>query len=130
MNKKEFNALVGKFHEMDLNELKEIDAVVGDLIDQKKRVAAVAMTDQVKALVEKSGFSFDELFGKGARPKAVAKYRNPANPAETYTGQGRKPNWLVKALEGGANIEDFAIKPSAPASSSAGGRAKASVAAE
>ena len=40
---------------------------------------------------------------------SVAKYANPANRAETWTGRGRKPNWLVAKLKKGGKIENFAI---------------------
>ena len=45
------------------------------------------------------------LKGKKVKPK----YRNPANRAETWTGRGLKPRWMVAALKGGKKLEDFAI---------------------
>jgi DNA-binding protein H-NS len=51
-----------------------------------------------------------ELFGGRGRGKgSAAKYANPDNRTETWTGRGRKPNWLVAKLKKGANIADFAI---------------------
>jgi DNA-binding protein H-NS len=46
--------------------------------------------------------------GRG-RSKSAAKYANPENKSETWTGRGRKPNWLVARLKKGAKLEDFAI---------------------
>ena len=43
------------------------------------------------------------------RGKVKPKYRDPANPKITWSGRGRTPKWLAKALAGGASIEDFAI---------------------
>ena len=34
---------------------------------------------------------------------------NPDDPAQTWTGRGRKPNWLVARLKKGAKVENFAI---------------------
>jgi DNA-binding protein H-NS len=49
-------------------------------------------------------------FGRGGRMGPVApKYRNPENPAETWTGRGLKPRWLAAAIKGGKNPEDFLI---------------------
>ena len=46
----------------------------------------------------------------GARGKiSAAKYANPDNRAETWTGRGRKPNWLVAKLNKGAKMTDFTI---------------------
>ena len=59
---------------------------------------------------EKRGFSVSELFGGRGRGKAsAAKYVNPDNKSETWTGRGRKPNWLVAKLNKGAKLADFAI---------------------
>jgi len=44
-----------------------------------------------------------------AGTKVAAKYRNPDNPAETWSGRGQHPKWMVKAMAGGKKREDFAI---------------------
>lgn len=65
-----------------------------------------------KAVAE-FGFSLSELTPEAARPtkgtKAAAKYRNPADPAQTWTGRGRKPQWIHDALQAGADISDLEI---------------------
>ena len=43
-------------------------------------------------------------FGNGAangrqRQKRTAKYRNPQNPGETWSGIGRTPKWVQAILE-------------------------------
>jgi DNA-binding protein H-NS len=42
-------------------------------------------------------------------PKVFPKYQNPAVPAETWSGRGKRPRWLVSALKAGRAIEDFKI---------------------
>jgi DNA-binding protein H-NS len=42
-------------------------------------------------------------------PKVFPKYRNPAEPSETWSGRGKQPRWLVSALKSGRSIEDFEI---------------------
>jgi len=37
----------------------------------------------------------DELAARRTRAAGVAKYRNPANPEQTWTGRGKKPGWLT-----------------------------------
>mgnify|MGYP000471054797 CR=1 FL=1 len=44
-----------------------------------------------------------------ARTKVPAKYRNTEPPHETWSGRGKLPRWLRKALEAGAKIDDFKI---------------------
>ena len=56
--------------------------------------------------------------------RVAPKYRNPANPAETWAGRGLRPRWLTAAIKGGKKLEDFAIAPGT-AASKANGRKKA-----
>ena len=42
-------------------------------------------------------------------PKVLPKYRNPSEPGETWSGRGKQPRWLVKALAVGGSLEDFRI---------------------
>jgi DNA-binding protein H-NS len=42
-------------------------------------------------------------------PKVLPKYRNPSAPAETWSGRGKQPRWLVAALRSGHKLEDFLI---------------------
>jgi len=46
---------------------------------------------------------------RGRKGRVAPKYRNPANPSETWAGRGLKPRWLTAAIKGGKSIEDFAI---------------------
>jgi DNA-binding protein H-NS len=39
----------------------------------------------------------------------VPKYRNPANPKQTWTGRGRQPGWIKDGLAKGKKLADFAI---------------------
>jgi len=41
--------------------------------------------------------------------KVEPKYRNPANPAETWTGRGKPPRWLAAELSNGKSKDDFLI---------------------
>src|SRR3954452_23481211 len=34
-------------------------------------------------------------------PQVVPKYRNPANPVETWSGRGKQPRWLASQLNSG-----------------------------
>jgi DNA-binding protein H-NS len=57
------------------------------------------------------GFSLDELLGGAAKkgPKGVPKYANPADASQTWTGKGRKPNWVNDALASGKSLDDLKI---------------------
>ena len=84
---------------------------VEEAIAAKRVEDAQATKDQLRAMAEKAGFDIKELFGKRGSPKGtgVAKYRNPKDSSQTWTGRGRKPNWLVDAVKKGAKLDSFKI---------------------
>lgn len=47
---------------------------------------------------------------KRAGVKVAPKYRNPANPKETWTGRGRQPRWMAAQVKAGKKPEEFLIK--------------------
>jgi DNA-binding protein H-NS len=42
-------------------------------------------------------------------PKVLPKYCNPLAPSETWSGRGKRPRWLVAALETGHRLDEFEI---------------------
>ena len=87
------------------------DAIEGALAKRKDEERA-ELKRQIAELANGSGFEITELFGGrrgGKKTASGAKYRNPKDAAQTWTGRGRKPNWLVEALGQGAKIESFEV---------------------
>lgn len=95
---------------MSLKELIDLEAKVQKAISAARDRERTQVKHAIAAMAEKRGFSVSELFGGRGRGKSTAaKYVNPDNRLETWTGRGRKPNWLVAKLKKGADIADFAI---------------------
>ncbi len=44
-------------------------------------------------------------------PQVFPKYRNPAQPSETWAGRGKQPRWLTAQLRSGKQLDDFRIQP-------------------
>ena len=98
---------------MSLKDLLELEAKVQKAISNARERERAEIKQKVEAIVQTAGFSVSELFGSraGARGKSVAaKYINPDDRSQTWTGRGRKPKWLVAKIEKGAKIEDFAVR--------------------
>lgn len=94
---------------LSLKDLIELEGKVRKAIGTARERERAEVKQAMAALAEKRGFSVSELFGRGRGKTSAAKYVNPDNRSETWTGRGRKPNWLVAKLKKGANIADFAI---------------------
>ncbi len=80
-------------------------------LEEKKRKQALA---KVQAAAEAVGMSPAELlkhFGvaKPAKKPVKPKYRNPDNADQTWTGRGRKPEWVAAWLKDGKELAELAI---------------------
>ena len=96
-----------QLEKMSLKDLLALDTEIKTAIDEKRVSERAAMRAKMEDMARASGFSVAELFGgrkKGG--KGGAKYRNPKDPSQTWTGRGRRPTWIVEA---GGNIERFLI---------------------
>ncbi len=97
---------------LSLGELKKMQKDVAKAISTYEDRQKAEARAKVEALAQELGYSFAELVGtdtKSARAPAAAKYRHPENPALTWSGRGRKPQWFVEALEAGKTASDLAI---------------------
>lgn len=95
---------------MSLKDLIDLEAKVQKAIAVARDRERAEVKQALANMAEKRGFTVGELFGGRGRGKtSAAKYVNPDNRAETWTGRGRKPNWLVAKLKKGAKLTDFAI---------------------
>ncbi|CUK01004.1 H-NS histone family protein [Ruegeria denitrificans] len=98
---------------MSRKELLELrDQVEIAIKNAEKRDRKEALKAAEKAAAE-FGFSLSDLSGTGSKPskgvKASAKYKNPSDPDQTWSGRGRKPQWVHDALKAGADISDLEI---------------------
>ncbi len=97
---------------LSLKELKELQLQVVKAIatfeDRKKKIALVELQEMARA----KGFTLEELTGVSVvrrRSPAVAKYANPADATDTWSGRGRKPRWFLQALASGHTPEDLSL---------------------
>ncbi len=100
---------------MSFADLKAAAPLVQAKIAEREKAEKNKVKDELAALAKAKGFDMADLFTdppKAAKErKTVApKYRNPADADQTWTGRGRKPRWVVDALDNGAAIEDFLIR--------------------
>lgn len=119
---------------IDINSLsaRELETLITKAKKRKTTLAKRKPVSQVRRKLEQQakaeGYTIEELFGttggtatatrgtgrvaKKARKlgKVPPKYRNPANPEETWTGRGRQPRWLAAYTDQGRKPEEFLIE--------------------
>jgi DNA-binding protein H-NS len=99
---------------------------------KEKRAPIAAVRKKLTKLAVAEGYTLMELFGvaapahpakvagataprRGSTRKSTAgtkvapKYRNPDNPAQTWSGRGKHPKWMTEAMAHGRKPEDFLI---------------------
>ena len=89
---------------------KDVESAMRNLEKTRRADAKKA----VRATAKEHGFTVEDLFnvsdkGSASATKSAPKYRNPDNHAETWTGKGRKPQWIKAAVESGADLSSFEI---------------------
>lgn len=95
----------------ELKSLQDEIAVELELRTKEERQKLVQeFRDKAKSL----GISLEELMagqkGKGrASGKVAAKYANPADSSQTWTGRGKKPRWVGEWLDSGKSLDDLKI---------------------
>lgn len=98
---------------MSLEELQSHQREVESTIKGYEKKRKSECLAELKAVAKKHGFSLEDFAGGKSSgksgPKGVAKYANPADPSQTWTGRGRQPNWVKTALAAGKSMDEFAI---------------------
>lgn len=81
---------------------------------EKEKVAK--LREKVIGMIKAEGFTFEDVFGgrtarRTRRTGTVPpKYRNPNDPAQTWSGRGKRPRWFNDALKAGKKEADLLIK--------------------
>ncbi|WP_439373315.1 H-NS histone family protein [Bradyrhizobium sp. DASA03120] len=105
---------------MKLNDLKSMS--VDELWNLHEKISA-ALTQRIteeKVMLDERLRTIGAA-GKLARPTPERrpyppvrpKYRNPKNPAETWSGRGKMPRWLDPQVRAGRKLDEFLIDRSA-----------------
>ena len=99
--------------------LEELNALVDKAkreIVQKEQNRIHEVRRQIQRMASDLNLSLDEIKRYRGRRKKIfkkqkgeVKFRNPADPAQTWTGRGKRPRWLHEALARGAKLDDFAV---------------------
>lgn len=100
---------LSKFSMDELKELRRnVDKEIANF-DKKKKAEALKA---VQAVAKEHGVSLEDLMGKKAKARggaAPAKYRNPDDPTQTWSGRGRQPQWFKDHLTAGVKPEKMEI---------------------
>jgi DNA-binding protein H-NS len=114
----------------NLAELKGLQFDIEKEIKARQQDEVRKAREQILAIAQDVGVPVTELIATGARSKnggakkggaqkggaqkggaqqGQARFRNPADGSQTWTGRGRQPKWIAEALAGGKSLDDFRV---------------------
>ena len=99
-----------------ITELKTMQSEIDHELDQRLEACRDELISRATQVATELGISPDELLQpapkKTPRAKAAAKYANPANPTQTWTGRGKQPAWFAEALTNGTTKDAMELSTS------------------
>jgi len=96
--------------ELPLNELFLLSDNVKKALKEKQDEERKSTYKKIRQLAESVGATVEiQEKNKKAIKKVSAKYRNPENPDQTWTGRGLMPVWMRSLINDGQDKENFLI---------------------
>jgi DNA-binding protein H-NS len=98
---------------MTYAQLSAMEQRIARVKAEKHDTERAAVRKKVTDFAKEHGFHIRDLIGGRGKGKGsvAAKYCDPSNPNNTWTGRGRMPRWMAAATKGGkAKKDDFLIK--------------------
>lgn len=85
-----------------IEDLKALIRKAEDAIEEKKVGEILAARTRMFEMANTFDMTPQEVLDFSVRKRravGVPKFRNPANPEQTWTGRGKKPGWLKQAAD-------------------------------
>ena len=99
---------------LSLEQLQALVPVAQERIAELEEEQRKQALEKVEAAAAEVGMTPAQLLkhfgvGKPVKKPVKPKYRNPDNPDETWTGRGRKPEWVAAWLKDGKELAELEI---------------------
>lgn len=99
---------------LSLEQLQDLVPAAQERIAELEEEQRKQALDKVEAAAAEVGMTPAQLLkhfgvGKAVKKPVKPKYRNPDNPDETWTGRGRKPEWVAAWLKDGKELAELEI---------------------
>ncbi|MFM1816336.1 MAG: hypothetical protein RLZ98_3031 [Pseudomonadota bacterium] len=101
-----------QLQKMNLKELQDLRNRVDRAIQEKRDLEKSQLREHFRQVAAQKGIAWNEIVGSGkgkARGPVAAKYADPKEPGNTWTGRGRMPKWLSAKIKAGAKLDSFKL---------------------
>ena len=115
----------GDFNSMSVDELWALRLEISSVLSSRIAAEKTKLENRLQQLQSKVVANGNLRRERRPYPQVFPKYRNPAEPAETWAGRGKQPRWLTAQLRTGKKLDDFRIQPASGNARQSGGGRKA-----
>jgi DNA-binding protein H-NS len=100
---------------MPTDELWSLQELITSELVHRISAEKARLEQRLRQLGQRTAADSAQKIGHARRPypQVFPKYRNPAQPSETWAGRGKQPRWLTAQLRSGKKLDDFRIKSTA-----------------
>jgi len=97
---------------MSVEELWSLHELVSAALAGKIQAETAKLDRRLRQLGLSAVSHNGKRMGHARRPYPLVypKYRNPAEPSQTWAGRGKQPRWLTAQLRSGKQLNDFRIQ--------------------
>jgi len=96
--------------EMPLDELWALHQSLASILASKLETQISELEDRLRQLGADAA-PLEEPSGHRSLP---VKFRNPAEPHQTWSGRGKRPHWVTELLHAGMSLQDLQISETTP----------------
>jgi DNA-binding protein H-NS len=100
---------------LSVSELNDLSKAIAAELEARQRGERQKLIDEFRERAKALGVTTAELMAtitgkrKPGTSVGVAKYANPADKSQTWTGKGKRPRWVHDALAAGKTLDDLKI---------------------
>ena len=91
-------------------ELRQLQEQIGRELKKRESQDLQKAREQIFAIAQRVGLPLKDLIATGGRGKGstvAARYRNPDDTTQQWTGRGRQPKWVAEALAAGRTLDEL-----------------------
>jgi DNA-binding protein H-NS len=104
----------GELKSMSAEQLWRLRELVNSVLARKIAAEKAQLDRRLKELGARPSTPAKKMSNaRRPYPQVFPKFRNPAQPGETWAGRGKQPRWLTAQLKSGKKLDDFRIQSSA-----------------
>lgn len=103
---------------LSYKQLCDLETKIASLKVEKRQTEQAALREKLRRMAEAAGYRLETVLATakrgGRRPagnsNVPVKYRDPRNPANTWSGRGRPARWLAAYEKAGHKRDEYAVR--------------------